>query len=174
MSMVGYAVLIANPSAEFLAAERLRERGFKSYCPKRRVELTGHRPRRGESIFKPLFPRYLFAELHPDQEAKPMLWASGICSSATWALWQRGRPRRLLSCEFIEAMRIEENTGAFDARQPQLKHGEIVRITGGPFADLMGKIVAIEDDEKRIWVLLDVLGGTRVKCQRDTLEVVAS
>src|SRR5690349_11803107 len=89
---VGYAVLVAKPNGEFLAEERLRECGYRSYCPKRRVELRGHRPGRGDSIFRPLFPRYLFAELHPDQEAKPMLWASGISSSATWALWQRERP----------------------------------------------------------------------------------
>lgn len=68
-----WAVVITRPACEDIAEKRLREAGFRVYLPRVRVVLAGHRtPRgRGEVVLRPMLPRYLFAELHPDQWIYP-------------------------------------------------------------------------------------------------------
>jgi transcriptional antiterminator RfaH len=41
---------------------------------------------------------------------------------------------------------------------PPLKEGQSVRVTAGPFADLIGTLERLDDND-RVRVLLDILGG---------------
>jgi transcription antitermination factor NusG len=41
----------------------------------------------------------------------------------------------------------------------QLKEGQSLRVTAGPFADLVGQLEWL-DDKRRVRVLLELMGGT--------------
>lgn len=46
-----------------------------------------------------------------------------------------------------------------DPRPKLIEAGAVVRVTGGPFADMQG--VCVWDDRKRVRLLMDLLGGAR-------------
>jgi transcriptional antiterminator RfaH len=54
----------------------------------------------------------------------------------------------------IEASDLEGNI-QFDF---QLKEGQTVRVTAGPFADLVGELEYL-DDHGRVRILLEIMGG---------------
>jgi len=55
---------------------------------------------------------------------------------------------------------------------PILKADDAVKISGGPFAEFITTVEKISPD-RRVWVLLDMMGRTaRVAVQPDTLQVV--
>jgi transcriptional antiterminator RfaH len=59
----------------------------------------------------------------------------------------------------IEMLRRREGEGAFDVVSPvqNLRAGDAVRVTEGPFEDLVGRLVGLADHE-RIHILIDLLG----------------
>ena len=59
---------------------------------------------------------------------------------------------------------VEQLAGAADANDAVrfsigLKQGQTIRVTAGPFAELMGKLESL-DDQGRVRVLLEIMGGT--------------
>jgi len=63
--------------------------------------------------------------------------------------------------EIIDALRRREGEGVFDVVSPvqKLRAGDAVRVTEGPFEDLVGRLVGLADHE-RIHILIDLLGRT--------------
>jgi transcriptional antiterminator RfaH len=61
----------------------------------------------------------------------------------------------------IEMLQRREGEGAFDVVSPlqRLRLGDAVRVTEGPFEDLVGRLVGLADHE-RIHILLELLGRT--------------
>jgi transcriptional antiterminator RfaH len=43
---------------------------------------------------------------------------------------------------------------------PKVSPGDKVRLARGPFSEFVARVERI-DDRKRIWILLDILGGSR-------------
>ena len=52
---------------------------------------------------------------------------------------------------------ITETNGAVHYT-PHLKNGQVIKVTGGPFAEFMGELQRL-DGSGRVQVLLDLLGG---------------
>jgi transcriptional antiterminator RfaH len=74
-SRPGWAVIATFPRGERIADQHLRNQGFETYCPLIAVRRNHH----GYPVTKlvPLFPRYSFVYLAPNQPWRPIL--STIC-----------------------------------------------------------------------------------------------
>jgi len=187
----GWCAVFTNPASEDAVAARLRRDGLRTFLPKYRKILRGIRivsGRRvrtkgpGEIVLRPLFSRYLFVELYPEQGWHGIATAPGV---ARLVMHTRdvGSPPALIHPEVIEAIREAVDRGDFDqARQTapmrvdlkrMLDAGEQprVKINGH---DIIGELLAL-DDQNRAAVLVELFNRPMVtRVDAGPLTVVVS
>jgi len=176
----GWAAIFTNPASEDAVAARLRRGGWRCYLPRYRrllrgVKIIGGRRVRvrgpGEIVMRPLFSRYLFAEIDLETQAwSPIANCVGVNRLVLESREVGSRPA-LIHPEVIEAIRQAVSDGDFDDVRPtaplrvdlkrKLDQGErpAVRVNG--YGNLIGALVAL-DDNGRAQVLLNLLGGETI------------
>lgn len=147
-------VVQTQPRKEIQAGVNLDNQGFQSFLP--RICKTTRHARRSRTGLAPLFPRYLFVSLDLGRER----WRSvngtfGVSRLVSHGAWPTPVPQGLVE----ELMAITEQVGAIDLSNA-LTPGESVRFLSGPFAETIGRLVAL-DDTGRARVLLELLGSER-------------
>jgi transcriptional antiterminator RfaH len=144
------------PQRELRAAQQLGNQGFRSFVP--RYWKNRRHARKVETVSVPLFPRYIFTILDRSRDR----WRSvngtfGVDRLVTYGGEPQPVPRGVVE-SLIEAV-DPDGSIQFDFH---LKEGQTVRVTAGPFADLVGELEHL-DDNGRVRVLLEIMGGkTRV------------
>jgi transcriptional antiterminator RfaH len=141
--------------AEAKALENLLRQGYRAYLPRCRTWVS--HARRRQLALRPLFPRYLFAGVdEPGMRWRPILSTFGVSD----VVRAGDRPAPVPS-EVVEAIRTCEQEGAYDGlgMRHRLRPGELVRVTAGAFADMVGRLVELHDND-RVIVLLELLGRT--------------
>lgn len=164
--MIGWYAVHTRPQAEMKALENLLRQGYEAYLPRYRTEIR--HARRRHSVLRPLFPRYLFAGV--DRAA--MRWRPILSTVGVSDLVRAGDGPLPVAPEIVEALRAQEGAGGFEAlaRRPAPRLGELVRISGGAFEDMIGRLVELRDQD-RVVVLLDLLGRTvRAQIQAELVE----
>ena len=163
-----YAVC-CKPRQEAVAEENLVRQGFHVYLPRIRIR----RRRRGQWIdsIEVLFPRYLFIRIDPLlQNLATVRSTRGAVGLVRFG----GQPAvvpdevidALLQCQDPASGLHQENRTPFCA-------GDRIKLVDGPFAG-MEAVFAEQDGEKRVIVLLELLGKTnQVRVARDWVAKVA-
>ena len=110
--------------------------------------------RKFETVSAPLFPNYLFIILDPTRDRwRNVNGTYGVDRLLTQAGAPEPVPRG-----FVEQLWLAATPDGVVHSSPDLKNGQTVRVTVGPFADLLGRLATL-DDSKRVRVLLHLLGG---------------
>jgi transcriptional antiterminator RfaH len=140
------------PQRELHAARQLNNQNFATFVP--RYLKNRRHARKVETISAPLFPRYIFVVVDRTRDR----WRSingtlGVDRLLMYGGEPQPVPQGVVE-NLITAVDPEGNV-RFDS---QLKQGEAVRVMAGPFADLIGRLEAL-DDNGRVRVLLEILGG---------------
>lgn len=161
--MQAWYVVYTQINAEAKAVAHLNRQGFETYLPlypkKRR------HARRTETVMRPLFPRYLFTWLDPEsQQWRPILSTIGVST-----LLRQGERPAPVPAGFVDELAAREKAGLFEPLTPasRFRPNDSVRITTGPFSDLIGRFYQMADAE-RVYVLLDMMGReikTRVSAE---------
>ncbi len=153
----------SKPRQEAVAEENLVRQGFHVYLPRLRIR----RRRRGQWIdsIEVLFPRYLFIRIDPLQRnMAPVRSTRGVVGLVRFG----GQPAvvpdevmdALLQCQDPASGLHQENRTPFSA-------GDRIKLVDGPFAG-MEAVFAEQDGEKRVTVLLELLGkSNKVRVDRD-------
>jgi len=149
--MEQWYTLYTKPNAEYQVAKTLGQRGLETYLP----ELSMPKKHTGRNK-KPFFPCYLFIKAD---------WTRVELSSVQWTPGLRrvivfdDLPAPLTN-DMIDVIRY--NLGELTTRgeQPQhnFKPGDTVRITDGPFRDLLAIFDGPTTSAGRVQVLLNILG----------------
>jgi len=166
--MISWYVAYTQPNGEAKAAEHLARQGYSVYLPRYR-RLVRHARRRA-LVLRPVFPRYLFVGLdRMTQRWRPIRSTCGVAGMVT-----SGEEPVAVGAEIIAGLRNQEGAGAFDLVAPaqRLRQGDAVRVTEGPFADIIGRLLGMADHE-RVFVLLEILGRT-VRAEVSALVVEAA
>ncbi len=151
--MITWYAAYTQPHAEAKALDHLQRQGYSIYLPRYRRWVRHARKR--ALVSRPLFPRYLFVGLDRlTQRWRPIRSTAGVLG-----LVRSGEEPVPVAPEIIDALRHREGEGAFDVLSPaqQLRTGDTVRVTQGPFEDLVGRLLGSADHE-RVYILLDLLG----------------
>jgi transcriptional antiterminator RfaH len=145
-------VVRTQPHREAKAERQLANQDYRTFLP--RFLKSRRHARRFETIRTPLFPGYLFVILDLTRDR----WRSvngtyGVDRLLTHAGAPEPVPRGL----------VEQLLAATDAEgivrlHPNLQNGQMVRVSAGPFANLVGRLQQL-DDAGRVRILLEVLGG---------------
>ena len=138
---------------EQTALWNLARQGFKGYLPQY-LRRRRH-ARRTDWIKAPLFPRYVFVEMDLEFDR----WrAVASTIGVTHIICHGDAPAPLPSAVIKEICSREDDKGvvAMDPAIP-FDHGDVVKITSGPFVDQAAWFECV-DDETRVVLLLDMLG----------------
>ena len=157
-----YAVC-CKPRQETVAEENLLRQGYHVYLP--RIRNTHRRRGQWVDTVEPLFPRYLFIRLDPNMRSTaPVRSTRGVSG-----LVRQGGLPAVVPEQVIEAImqRAEADTGLHRNDRPLFSAGEPIRLVEGPLAGMEG-VFSEEDGEKRVIVLLELLGkANKMRVKRD-------
>lgn len=137
--------------------------GFEVFLP-REVE-TKRRGSKFVEVERPLFPGYVFVALaRQGADIRKVNSTHGVARIVSFGNAPAPVPSELIS-ELMQ--RCDEN--GFLRPPAQLSAGDQVVLTSGPFAKLVATVESLTPD-KRVWVLLDLLGSqTKVMASREHL-----
>ena len=141
------------PQRELHAARQLNNQGFSTFVP--RYWKNRRHARKVETISAALFPRYIFVVVDRTRDR----WRSiNGTLGVDRLLMSGGEPQPVPHgvVENLAAAADLEGNIRFDFH---LKEGQTVKVMAGPFADLVGQLERL-DDNGRVRVLLEILGGT--------------
>ncbi len=137
---------------ELYASKQLVNQGFRVFVP--RYWKNRRHARKAETVLAALFPRYIFVRLDRTKER----WRSingtfGVDRLLTHDGEPQAVPRGVVE-SFISATAPDGGIRFhFD-----LKEGQNIRVTAGPFAELVGQLERL-DENGRVRILLDLMGG---------------
>ena len=142
------------PRAEVLAQANLERQGFDCFCP--RFRKTRRHARRIDHLLVPVFPGYIFVGFDPRRDHwTPINGTTGVRRLVGSAA---GAPYAMP--EAVMAALFERCEGSVIQQMvPALALGQQVRLSNGPFATALATIERL-DDNGRVRVLLDILGGS--------------
>ncbi|UHD16229.1 transcription/translation regulatory transformer protein RfaH [Thiocapsa bogorovii] len=152
--MHAWYVVHTKPRKETLAEANLQRQDFETYLPWYK-RVAKHRGTWRE-ITEPLFPRYLFLRINPDQQTvAPIRSTLGVTTLVTFGQCLRPVPNAV-----IDSLRRngDAQTGLPKAPEQDFTTGQSVTINAGPFEGLQG-IFDTTCGEERVAILLDILGN---------------
>ena len=141
------------PQRELQAAQQLTNQGFRVFVP--RYWKNRRHARKVETVSAPLFPRYIFTILDLTRER----WRSiNGTLGVERLLMSAGEPQPVPQ-GVVESLIDAADPGGTMQFHFHLKEGQTIRVTAGPFAELIGQLERL-DDNGRVRVLLEIMGGT--------------
>lgn len=151
--MKAWYVASTRPHQEARAIENLARQGYRTWFP--RYRRTRRHARRFDTVLAPLFPGYIFVGLDAGQQS----WRSIGGTYGVRQLISFGGSPAPLPNDFVDQLRARSDAeGLVHACESSLAPGMSVRVVSGPFAECVGRLIAL-DDRRRVSLLLEVLGG---------------
>ena len=153
------------PNSYNLAIRNLERQGFKTFLPK--MEITQRQ--KNKFIVKNVyvFPGYMFVCFDPDI----ISWTKINSTYGVSKILTFNKKPSEISSDFILALKNRYEINSNPTRKETLKQGDSIKFFSGPFADVIAKVESV-DENNRIWVLLEAMGGYRkLKLQKNQLNV---
>lgn len=153
------------PNCARIAVRNLERQGFRTFLPLH--QQTIRRDTRFANRTQPLFPGYLFVAV----DAADGGWSAINGTQGVTRLVGFGNRPAQVPNGLVDAMLARCGADGLLRPEVAVKAGDEVVMTGGAFADFVGRVEHVDADQ-RVWVLLDVLGRTtRVTVTPDNLRV---
>jgi transcriptional antiterminator RfaH len=141
-------VVYTKPHQEETAQVHLQRKGLDTFFPRLRLPS----PRRHRRHIIPLFPNYLFVQLHIPDDYTVVRWAPGV----KHLVGSEGIPTPL-DMTVVEFLRQRSAPDGISPARVSLTVGAGVRLVSGPFAGLMGIIENPPNAKGRVKVLMHLL-----------------
>ena len=151
--MMNWYAVHTKPRQEATAERNLQRQGFAIYSPKIRVRKL--KRNKWVKVVEPLFPRYLFIQVDPDQHSlAPVRSTVGVAG-----LVRFGQQLRPVPDTVIAFLRQAENPETHQHHADEWPHrsGDEVEVLEGPFKGLSA-IFQAATSEDRALLLIDLLG----------------
>lgn len=139
------------PNCAQIAKRNLSRQGFEVFLPLEKQTRIA-RSKFMEEI-KAFFPGYLFVGTTIESgHAHSIRSTYGISQ-----LVQTGTKAAIVPVQIVEELKSRCNSDGVIGQEMAFEKGDNVRVTNGPFADLIGEVERTTAD-RRVWLLLDVMG----------------
>ena len=159
-------VVHTQPHRETQAQRQLANQGYRAFLP--RFLKSRRHARKFETVLAPLFPRYMFVALDLTRDR----WRSVNGTLGVERLLMRGSEPEPVPRGLVEQLAEAAGADGVVSCGRELKEGQSIRVTAGPFADLVGQLQSL-DDSGRVRVLLEIMGGKVPVLLSETLVVPA-
>lgn len=137
------------------AEQALNRQKISVFCPKQTAQVQ----RFGRQVAQTslLFPGYFFVAI---DEANPQWRAvSNTVGVSRIVMQNQGVPARM-PVQLLDGLVQRCDGDGFLLPPSELQAGDNVRLSSGPFAQFIATVERVEP-ERRVWVLLDLLGAER-------------
>lgn len=152
-----WAAINTHSHREEVAAENLLRQNIRVYFP-RELKRVRH-ARRIQNVLRPLFPGYIFAQVNPELAAwRPILSTVGVRT-----LVRMGDRPSLIDGGFIDGLRAREIDGVIAKPASPYQVGQQVRLNGGVFDGLIGRIITMKDQDRLVLLTHLLQQQVRVK-----------
>jgi len=144
-------VIQTKPVGEHRVQIHLMNQGIEVFLP----FLKAYEYRSGKMVprIKPLFPNYLFARLDLQYHYYKVKWTRGV--SKILGIGDGPIPISEIVVQTIKMQMGEDNLVKMEE---ELKEGNVIQVTSGPFKDLMGVFQKKISDKGRVRILLSLIG----------------
>lgn len=161
--MERWFAVCCKPRQELVAQEHLLRQGFHVYLP--RIKVNKRLRGKWANVIEVLFPRYIFIRIDPAKSSiAPVRSTRGVVGLVSFG----GQPA-VIADEVMDALsrREDPDSGVHYDSRPLFLAGEAVRLLEGSLSGMEGIFVE-EDGEKRVIVLLELLGkANKIRVSRD-------
>lgn len=140
------------PRRESQAEQQLANQHYRIFLP--RFRKSRRHARKFEIVSAPLFPGYLFVILDLTCDR----WRSVNGTYGVDRLLTRAGVPEPVPHGLIEQLLAVTDAEGIVRHHPNLQYGQMVRVSAGPFANLVGRLQQL-GDSGRVRILLEVLGG---------------
>lgn len=154
-------VLLCKPNKNHIALRCLGKQGFELFMPR----MMAQRRWRGRVFIepRPLFAGYIFVSIDAARPRwREIMMAPGIARIIGHGL---SGPARVPP-EIIAGLMARCDDEGLLRSDPDIVEGDHIRIVSGPFAGFVTQVERI-DEERRLQVLLEILGG-KVRARLDS------
>lgn len=153
ISRTGWYCLRTQPRREFVAAHNLRQRvSIDVFAPRIRVRRSSRAGLVG-ALAEALFPGYLFARFEYPQQLRHVVTTSGVTGVVSF-----GSQPPAVADGVIEFLRAQVRLADEEHDEPVFTEGTWVRIVGGCFREVEGRVLSCDSRTERVRVLLSLLG----------------
>ena len=158
----------AKPRQEAVAVQNLRAIGISELVfPRLRRTRKGHE--KNKLVIEPLFPGYLFARFDPAEFQATIRSTRGVLHLVS----REGRPVDVAQA-VIDELNALGPEAILSMLDEELKVGAKARVIRGIFTGAEGEIIRLAEPQKRIALLLSILGADQpVELPLDDVESVA-
>lgn len=139
-----WAAINTHPHRERIVIENLLRQNFEAYCP-RELKRVRH-ARRVQDVLRPLFPGYVFAQV----ASELTVWRPILSTYGVRTLVRIGDQPALVDGSFIDGLRSREVDGVISKPVTPYTLGQEVRLSGGPFDGLIGRIIEMSDKDRLV------------------------
>ncbi len=148
---LSWYVVQTKPGDEHRVETHLLNQEMETFLPL----LETHQYYGGKMVqkIKSLFPNYLFARLDLKLHYYKVKWTRGVSK-----ILGTGDGPIPISGKVVQTIREKVGKGNLIKLEEELKEGDIVQITSGPFKELMGVFQKKMSDKGRVRVLLSLIG----------------
>ena len=162
--MKQWYALYTKPNSEYQVKETLRQRSVETYLPEVNAPKS-HRTRKKV----PFFPCYLFIHIDLNKiSASKWQWTPGL----RWIVAFGDNPTAIPD-QVIDLIqkKLNEINAKGGLRRSRFKKDDVVRITDGPFSDMLAVFKGSTSSVERVQVLLNFMGRmSRMQIEVDALE----
>ena len=159
-------VLQFKPNSHHQAEKNLNRQGFETFLPLHNI--TFRKASRFESTRKPLFPGYMFISFdRTDGKWSKINNTYGVSRLITFNSALKSIPDN-----FVDNLMKRYDTSGKLLTMQNLKKGDQVRVSEGPFANFIATIEKYETHQ-RIWILMDLMNRkTLAKTHSDAIQLL--
>lgn len=149
-----WLIVQIKPNSYDLAVRNLERQGFETFLPKMKVTIK----KENKFIMKDLFvfPGYAFIGI----DLKNSNWTKINNTYGVSKVLAFNNKPSVIHFDLIMALKKRYENNINQKINENLKKGDAIKFNTGPFANLVANIENV-DPKKRIYVLLEVMGGHR-------------
>jgi len=157
-------ILQFKSNSHHLAAKNLNRQGFETFLPLH--DTTSRNASRFISTKRPLFPGYMFITFDRTESKWQCINNTyGVSRLITFNSTLQSTP-----ATFVDNLMKRYDSSGNLLPINNLKKGDQVKVLKGPFAKFVATVEEYES-EKRIWILMDLMGRkTKIQAPSDALE----
>ena len=158
MQELRWYLVQCKPNATQIAVRNLENQSFGTFLPLQ--EITKRKGEIFQRQIRPLFPGYLFVQLHPGQGP----WRQVNSTRGVIRLVCLGAEPSVVSIELVETLMARCDKQSIlrqtsETQSSQFHAGNQAQVTQGPFSGFIATISDIEPNN-RIHILIEIMGQT--------------
>ena len=142
------------PNSYKSATQNLERQGFETFLPK--MDITQRQ--KNKFLYKNVyvFPGYIFVCFDPSV----INWTKINSTYGVLKLLVFNKKPSEIPSDIVLELKTKYEIKGNRTQQENLQIGNSIKFYKGPFADLIAKVESV-DENNRIWVLLEIMGGYR-------------